>query len=63
MTRAAQAVFAVLVAATVAAFFVAQNLKNSPSVIQQVKFRSFFSPTQDGRFDTVRYSASKPKAD
>ena len=37
MTRLVAALFGVLVAATFAAFFVAQEVKNQPSVIQDVK--------------------------
>ncbi len=52
--RAAIGVFAALVAATFGAFFVAQNLKNQPSVLQQVRVNPFFSPNSDGRFDGAR---------
>ncbi len=64
MRRAAPALFAVLVAATFAAFFVAQRLKSQPSLlagqltadgrVEPVLTRGFFSPNSDGRFDTVR---------
>ncbi|MCZ4491665.1 MAG: hypothetical protein JWP53_596 [Conexibacter sp.] len=58
-TRAPVVIFAVLVAATFAAFFVAQRLKNSPSVIQDLTFETrgagnVFSPNGDGRRDRVR---------
>jgi flagellar hook assembly protein FlgD len=51
MTRAAAVVFGVLVVATFGAFFLAQRLKNAPSVVQQFKLTPFFSPNHDGRFD------------
>lgn len=65
-TRAARILFVLLGIGTVAAFFVAQRLKNEPSVIQGVRFLSpdvkrrapqitSFSPNQvpDGRLDTI----------
>lgn len=61
MTRTARIVFGVLVVATVAAFFVAQRLKNQPAVIQMSRefggFTRVFSPNGDGRRDvfTVRF--------
>ena len=51
MTRAVAGVFAVLVAATFAAFFVAQRLKNSPSLVQSYMASPYFSPNRDGRND------------
>ncbi|HVW17195.1 MAG TPA: hypothetical protein VHB30_02995 [Solirubrobacteraceae bacterium] len=46
MTRAAGAVFALLAAATFAAFFVAQRLKHEPTAIQGVRVHdALFSPT------------------
>jgi hypothetical protein len=42
-------VFAVLVAAPFGAFFVAQRLKSSPSVVQGYRAYPYFSPNQDGR--------------
>lgn len=61
MTRTARIVFGVLIVATVAAFFVAQRLKNQPAVIQMSReyggFTRVFSPNGDGRRDafTVRF--------
>jgi hypothetical protein len=49
VTRAISGVFAVLVAATFAAFFVAQRLKNSPSLVQSYMASPYFSPNHDGR--------------
>jgi hypothetical protein len=61
-------VFGVLVAATFAAFFVAQRLKNSPSVIQDLSFETrgqgnVFSPNGDGRRDRVRAGLMLKDAD
>ena len=49
-------VFAALVVATFAAFFVAQGLKSTPPVIQQLGIEPprAFSPNQDGRFERLR---------
>jgi hypothetical protein len=48
VTRLAQVVFALLVLATVAAFFVTQKLKHEPSVVQQFHELPWFSPTGVG---------------
>jgi hypothetical protein len=62
-------IFALLVVATFAAFFVAQRLKNAPGVIQQLKIDTngkgsqIFSPNRDGRRDRVRFSLLLKKAD
>jgi hypothetical protein len=56
-------IFGVLVAATFAAFFVAQRLKNAPTVVQQFKFSPFFSPNRDGRFDRARVTFKLKEAD
>jgi hypothetical protein len=61
--RAPVAIFAVLVAATFAAFFVAQRLKAAPTVVQQLKYSSFFSPNRDGRFDRAHVTFKLEKAD
>ncbi|CAB4914043.1 unannotated protein [freshwater metagenome] len=55
MTRLAQVIFGVLVAAAFGAFFVAQELKSSPSVVQsfQLKYRAI-SPNGDLRLDVQR---------
>jgi hypothetical protein len=61
-------VFGVLVAATFAAFFVAQRLKNTPSFVQKIQIETFgpgdplFSPNGDGRRDRVRFSMLFKKA-
>ena len=61
MSRLAGAVFAALVVATFAAFFVAQRLKAAPGVVGEFRHNPFFSPNRDGRFDraTVRFEIRK----
>ena len=44
MTRAAQVLFAVLVAATLAAFFVTQRLKQSSRLVQTLAVTRYYSP-------------------
>jgi hypothetical protein len=56
-------VFGVLVAATFAAFFVAQRLKNAPSVVQQFSAYYVFSPNGDGRLDRTRVTFKVKEAD
>jgi len=51
MTKLVAGVFGVLVVATFGAFFLAQRLKNSPSVVQQFRRTPLFSPNRDGRKD------------
>jgi FlgD Ig-like domain len=63
MRRAPVIVFGALVAATFAAFFVAQRLKNAPSVVQQFKATYVFSPNRDGRFDRAHVTFKVKKAD
>ena len=61
MSRVAGAVFAALVVATFAAFFVAQRLKAAPGAVGEFRHSPFFSPNHDGRFDraTVRFEIRK----
>lgn len=54
MTSPARAIFALLVAATFGAFFVAQRLKHTPTVLQEVKGKRVFSPNGDGFKDVLR---------
>jgi hypothetical protein len=56
-------IFGVLVAATFAAFFVAQRLKNAPTVVQGLSRTPRFSPNGDGRFDRARVTFKLKKAD
>jgi hypothetical protein len=60
---AAAIVFGILVAATFAAFFVAQRLKNAPTVVQGLSRTPRFSPNGDGRFDRARVTFKLKKAD
>jgi hypothetical protein len=53
VTRAAQTIFALLVCATFAAFFVTQRLKRAPLVVRQLTVFDRFSPTGDGRADAA----------
>jgi hypothetical protein len=55
-TAAARIGFALLVVATFGAFFVAQELKSTPPLVQDLKVTPFFSPNRDGRFDRARAS-------
>lgn len=48
--------FGLLVVATVAAFFVAQRIKSSPSIIQAVKHPRVISPNGDGTLDSIGFS-------
>jgi hypothetical protein len=54
LTRLARVVFALLVAATFAAFFVAQRLKSADSVAEITRVKRVFSPNGDGRRDVER---------
>ena len=64
MTRLAQVVFGVLVACAFAAFFVAQQLKSSPSVVQAFKLKyPVVSPNGDGRLDRQRVTFRLKRAD
>lgn len=61
MSRIGGFVFTALVLATFGAFFAAQRLKATPSVIGEFRRTPFFSPNHDGRFDraTVRFEVRK----
>ena len=64
MTRLAQVVFGVLVVCAFAAFFVAQQLKSSPSVVQAFKVKyPVVSPNGDGRLDRQRVTFRLKRAD
>ena len=54
MTRLARVVFALLVAASFGAFFVAQRLKSAESVAEITHVKRFFSPNGDHRRDVER---------
>ena len=64
MTATARIAFAVLVCATFAAFFAAQELKSTPPRVQDVTRQSpYFSPNRDGRFDRARISFRLKRTD
>lgn len=63
MRRAPVVIFGVLVAATFAAFFVAQRLKNTPSVLQRLMVTYTFSPNGDGRYDAAHVTFRIKQAD
>ncbi|MDA0183520.1 hypothetical protein OJ997_24640 [Solirubrobacter phytolaccae] len=63
MTLVARITFVVLVGATFAAFFVAQRLKNEPSVITVGDITQYFSPNGDDKRDVSRISFSIKDAD
>jgi len=59
----ARAVFVLLVAATFAAFFVAQRLKSAPLVADIQRVTQHFSPNGDGRLDVSRIRVRVRKDD
>ena len=63
MTLVARITFMILVAATFAAFFVAQRLKSEPPVIDVRRLTTFVSPNGDGRRDVSNISITIKKAD
>ena len=63
MTRLAQGLFAALVLATFAAFFVAQRLKSSPPRIDVRGVDPVLSPNRDGRKDRGRIAFLLQRAD
>jgi hypothetical protein len=56
MTAAARLAFALLVCATFAAFFAAQELKSKPPRVQDLSVDPVFSPNKDGRKERARLS-------
>ena len=63
MSQLARVVFALLVAATFGAFFVAQRLKSAESVAEYTQLKRFFSPNGDGRRDVDRITFKVKEAD
>jgi hypothetical protein len=63
VTRLAGGLFAALVLATFGAFFVAQALKTSPPVIQQLGVDPWLSPNRDGRKERARIAFRLKRAD
>lgn len=59
----ARAIFALLVAATVAAFFVTQELKSADPVVKRLALQRYLSPNGDGRKETASISFDLPEAD
>ena len=55
--------FALLAAATVAAFFVTQRLKDSDPVVKRIATPLWISPNGDRRKDTARVTFQLPKSD
>src|SRR3954470_12620954 len=63
IARRATIAFALLVVATVGAFFVTQRLKRSSAVVRHVALPLYISPNGDGRKDTAVIRFRLPKAD
>jgi len=63
VSRLPGVVFVLLVAAAFGAFFVAQELKSRPPVVQVNSITRFFSPNGDGRRDANRISVVIREAD
>lgn len=63
MTAFARLAFAALVVATFAAFFVAQRLKSTPPVVQELGVDPVLSPNQDGRFERATISFQLKRGD
>lgn len=61
--RVAQAVFAVLVLATLGAFFLAQRLKQSPAAVVTSLQTRTFSPNGDGRQERAEFTLRLRRAD
>jgi FlgD Ig-like domain len=59
----ARAMFALLVLATVAAFFVTQRLKSGTPVVQRLALQRYVSPNGDGLKDRARIAFYLPKGD
>jgi hypothetical protein len=57
------AVFALLVVACFAAFFVTQRLKHTPTAVQRFELTPFFSPTPGGRLKLEEISFKLSHAD
>jgi hypothetical protein len=61
--RPARVVFALLVIACFAAFFVTQRLKHSPTAVQRFELTPSFSPTLPGQLKQERISFKLAQAD
>ena len=62
LRRASALMFAALLVATGAAFFVTQRLKRSTPIVERVFFYQWISPNGDGRKDSVTVRFDLPKA-
>lgn len=63
MNLLARAVFVLLVGATFAAFFVAQGLKSSPTLLRIKGTAKYFSPDRDGEKDVNDFSVTTVEPD
>jgi hypothetical protein len=63
VTRAARVAFAVLVAATLAAFFVTQRLRQSPRLVQTLSVTRYYSPRIPFRRASIRIRLSRRSDD
>ena len=63
MSGAARIAFALLVCATFAAFFAAQELKSTPPRVQDLTATTVFSPNRDGRKDRARVAFRLKRTD
>ena len=61
--RVPVAIFALLVAACFAAFFVTQRLKHTPTLVQRFELTPFFSPTPSGHVKLEEISFKLSRAD
>jgi flagellar hook assembly protein FlgD len=61
--RLPSVLFALLIVATAAAFFVAAKIKNTPGIIQSLRHATLISPNGDGSHDSVGFSLRLKKAD
>jgi hypothetical protein len=59
----ARAIFALLVVATIAAFFVTQELKSADPAVKRLALQRYVSPNGDGRKETASISFDLPDAD
>lgn len=62
-TRTIPAIFLLLVAATVGAFFITQRLKRAKPVVERVFYQRYLSPNGDGRKDTVPMRFDLPETE
>ena len=63
VNRSARAAFALLVAATIAAFFVTQRLKTGEPAVKDIVVQAYMSPNGDGLKDRARFAFTLPRGD